>query len=145
MVSPASSDNSAPALTGASVVVLRPDAVLMVLRGHAPLEGLWSFPGGRAGPGESAETAARRELLEETGLRVERLVEVGAFQPSPDRSPLRLIVFAAHAPGGSPRAGDDALRAEFVPLSQVLARPVTPGAVGWVTRAILALSRPPLW
>ena len=34
--------------------------------GHLP--GEWEFPGGRINPGESAETAARRELTEETGL-----------------------------------------------------------------------------
>jgi len=144
MVPPANSDNSAPAPTGASVVVLRADAVLMVLRARAPLQGLWSFPGGRSEPGENAQATARRELLEETALSVERLIEIGAFRPAPDRSPLRLTVFAARAPSALPRAGDDALQAEFVPLSHVLLRPVTPGAVAWITRAILALSKPPL-
>jgi 8-oxo-dGTP pyrophosphatase MutT (NUDIX family) len=144
MVSPANSDNSATALTGASVIVLRPDAVLMVLRRRAPLEGLWSFPGGRSERGETPEATARRELLEETGLAVEQLVPIGAFQPAPERSLLRLTVFAARAPAASPRAGDDALQAEFVPLSHVLGRPITPGAIGWLTRAILALSNPPV-
>jgi 8-oxo-dGTP diphosphatase len=138
------SDNSAPALTGASVIVLRPDAVLMVLRRRAPLEGLWSFPGGRSEPGEAPDATARRELMEETGLSAGSLTMLGAFQPAPDRSPLRLTVFAARAPDGEPRAGDDALEAEFVPLSQMLGRPITPGAIGWVMRAILALSTPPL-
>lgn len=33
--------------------------------------GRWLFPGGRAKPGESARDAARREVREETGLRVD--------------------------------------------------------------------------
>jgi 8-oxo-dGTP diphosphatase len=37
------------------------------------LAGLWEFPGGKIDPGESAEAAAVRECLEETGLSVEPL------------------------------------------------------------------------
>lgn len=128
----------------ASVVVLRRDAVLMVLRGRAPFEGLWSFPGGRAEPGEAAEQTARRELLEETGLEVGGLTRVGAFRPGGHTSPLILTVFAARAAGGEPRAGDDALRAEFVPLGNVLSRARTAGSAGWITLALLALADPPL-
>ena len=116
----------------------------MVERAHAPLQGLWSFPGGRSEAGEEPEATARRELLEEAGLTVGSVTRIGAFQPAPDRSPLWLTVFAARAMDGDPHAGDDALRAEFVPLAKVLTRPITPGAVGWITRAILALSQPPL-
>jgi len=34
------------------------------------LAGLWEFPGGRIEPGETADRAAERECLEETGLQV---------------------------------------------------------------------------
>lgn len=143
MVASADSDNSA-APTGASVIVMRSDAVLMVLRARAPLANLWSFPGGRAEPGEDAEATARRELLEETGLTVGRLAMLGSFVPVPGRSALRLSVFAARAGVGEPKAGDDAAEAAFVPLAKVLTLPLTPGAPGWIARAILALSREPV-
>ena len=143
MVASTVSDKSLAAATGASVIVLGPGGVLMVERARPPLQGLWSFPGGRSEAGEDAEATARRELLEETGLGVGVLTRLGEFQPAPEK-PLRLTVFAARASVGSPRAGDDALRAEFVPLAEVLSRPLTPGAAGWITRAVLALSDPPL-
>src|SRR5690606_17890353 len=44
--------------------------LLLIRRGRPPGEGLWSLPGGRVEPGETDAEALRRELLEETGLRV---------------------------------------------------------------------------
>ena len=57
---------------------MKGDRVLLVRRGHAPLKGEWSIPGGALELGESLEDAIRREVLEETGLKVKvlRLVEV---------------------------------------------------------------------
>jgi 8-oxo-dGTP diphosphatase len=135
---------TASATEAASIVVLRRDAVLMVERARPPFQGLWSFPGGRAEPGESPEETVRRELAEETGLVVGALVRLGAFQPAPDTSPLVLTVFAARAGARVPWPGDDALRADFVPFPAVLGKARTAGAAGWIARAIVALSDPPL-
>jgi ADP-ribose pyrophosphatase YjhB (NUDIX family) len=126
------------------MIVLRRDAVLMVERSRDPSKGLWSFPAGRAEPGEDPEANARRELLEETGLVVGKIVRLGQFRPAGAPQAFRLTVFAARAGEGQPRAGDDAARAEFVPFSNVLNRPTTAGAAGWIARAIAALSDPPL-
>lgn len=55
----------------AVAIVIRDGKVLIGRRPeHVPLGGLWEFPGGKVGPGESAADAAVRECLEETGVKV---------------------------------------------------------------------------
>lgn len=49
-------------------VVVRDDKVLVV---HRPKYDDWTFPKGKAEPGESDEACALREVWEETGLRCE--------------------------------------------------------------------------
>lgn len=67
----------------------------------AHLGGLWEFPGGKLEPGEEPAVAARRELLEETGLAggaVEPLL-VHEFE-YPDRT-VRLHVYLIREPEGA--------------------------------------------
>ncbi len=83
--------------------------------------------------------------MEETGLKVGRLVRLGTHRPEPANPQNVIVVFAARTEDGDPLAGDDAARAEFVPFSAVLMRPLTAKAPGWIARAILALAKPPLF
>jgi 8-oxo-dGTP diphosphatase len=84
----------------------RPGLVL-VYRKNTPVG--WALPGGFVDLGESVETAAKREALEETGLRVGGLRLLGVYSdPKRDpRGPCVSIAFAAEA-SGVPKAGDDA-------------------------------------
>ena len=109
-------------LVGIGIVVLRPDAVLLVRRGRAPALGEWSVPGGAQRLGETAVEAARRELLEETGLTVGALhlvTHVDSIHHDPDgriRFHYTILDFAAHWQSGEPRAQGDVTDARFVPF-----------------------------
>lgn len=53
--------------------------VLLIQRGKSPFQGEWAFPGGFVNVGESPQSAASRELEEETGIREVHLEQLGAF------------------------------------------------------------------
>ncbi|MFE2936472.1 MULTISPECIES: NUDIX domain-containing protein [unclassified Streptomyces] len=95
--------------------------VLLVERGADPYEGHWALPGGFVLPRESAETAARRELAEETGLTggtagALHLEQLRTYT-DPDRDPRMRVVSVAYAalvPDlPEPRGGGDAAGARW--------------------------------
>lgn len=53
------------------------------------------FPGGLIDSGELPQEAAERELLEETGYHVEKLIDLGAFYPSFGSTNETIYLFAA--------------------------------------------------
>ena len=69
-------------IVGVGAVVLTEDGrVVLVKRGHEPLAGQWSLPGGTLEVGESLEAGVAREIREETGL----IVDVGPLVELFDR------------------------------------------------------------
>jgi 8-oxo-dGTP diphosphatase len=57
-------------LLAASVAIVRKTDLLLIQRNRPPSEGLWTLPGGRLEPGETAEQCAVREVREELGLEL---------------------------------------------------------------------------
>ena len=100
-------------MVGIGIVVLRPGGVLLVRRGRAPALGAWSLPGGAQELGETAEQAARRELLEETGLTVGPLLLAANVDSIHHDAEGRvqyhytILDFAAAYAGGDARPGGD--------------------------------------
>jgi ADP-ribose pyrophosphatase YjhB (NUDIX family) len=64
---------------GVGALIVENGRVALVKRGHAPLAGEWSIPGGILEVGETLREAAIREALEETCLHVEPQELLGVF------------------------------------------------------------------
>ncbi|MCG9972453.1 NUDIX domain-containing protein [Christiangramia crocea] len=60
--------------------------VLLIQRKKDPFKEQWALPGGFVEEGEDLETAAKRELKEETGVKIEAMQQVQAFG-KPGRDP----------------------------------------------------------
>jgi 8-oxo-dGTP diphosphatase len=70
--------------------------VLLVERTGPPYPGAWALPGGFLGPGEDLDAAARRLLVEETGLRPPGHLEQLRSYGRPDRDPRLRVVSVAY-------------------------------------------------
>jgi ADP-ribose pyrophosphatase YjhB (NUDIX family) len=113
------------------IVVIRDRKILLIERKNPP-EG-WALPGGFIDYGESAETAAVRELREETGLIASRIDLLGVYS-EPGRDPrfhTLSVVYLAQA-DGVVQAGDDAGRAEWFEFD------LLPGLIAFDHRRIIA-------
>jgi ADP-ribose pyrophosphatase YjhB (NUDIX family) len=112
-------------LVGIGVVLLKPDAVLLVRRAKPPSFGQWALPGGAQELGETAEAAARRELREEAGLEAGPMflaANVDSIHPDEAgrvRFHYTILDFAAAWIGGDPVPGGDVSDALFAPLDDL--------------------------
>ena len=51
-----------------AAIIYKDGAYFTTQRGYGEFEGLWEFPGGKIEPGESRESALKREIQEELGI-----------------------------------------------------------------------------
>ena len=111
-----------PAVTADVVAITKEKKpkVLLIQRGNEPYKGCWAFPGGFMEMDETTEECAIRELEEETGLKLDSMVQVGAYSKV-DRDPRgRTITIAYLAIVDEPLsviAQDDATMAEWFPIN----------------------------
>jgi ADP-ribose pyrophosphatase YjhB (NUDIX family) len=136
-------------------VVLDGSRVLLIKRGHAPLKGQWSLPGGGVETGETLEQAVAREVLEETGLTI----EVGPMVEVLDRISrdadgrvehhFVLIDFVGRPTGGVLAGASDADDAAWVELSDIARYDVAAVTVSVIQKAVTrgfdAGDRPLVW
>jgi ADP-ribose pyrophosphatase YjhB (NUDIX family) len=81
--------------------------IVLVQRDIEPGYGKWTFPGGFVERGETAEAAAEREVLEETGLEVRASSIVGLY--SYEGQIPAIAVFRADVTGGEPSPLDETM------------------------------------
>jgi 8-oxo-dGTP pyrophosphatase MutT (NUDIX family) len=83
----------------------------------------WELPSGLIDPGEAPETACRRELLEETGLRAEHVTYLGGLRPDVGRLEVTEHIFRVDATGPVPKfVPEPGVVVEYVPPDAVLER-----------------------
>lgn len=72
-------------IMGASIVPVLPDGRIVLVRRRD--NNRWGFPGGMVDWGEDIATTVHREMAEETGLQVVKILRLVGIYSSPERDP----------------------------------------------------------
>ena len=128
-------------MLGVGALIIEGDNILLVERGHEPLKGWWSLPGGVVETGELLEAAVRREVREETGLEIEIVCLIEVFERimrdgvGAIEYHFVLMDYLCRPAGGNLCAADDASRAAWVAKSELPNLKITEGTPGVIAKA----------
>ncbi|MFP4557714.1 MAG: NUDIX domain-containing protein [Bacteroidales bacterium] len=110
-----------------AVIFLKDDdstyKILLIKRKNPPFQGRYALPGGFPETDELLKNAAIRELQEETGLKMNELEQLAAFDKV-NRDPRDRNISIAYYGLTTPQnaklnAGDDAAEAHWIPLKNL--------------------------
>jgi 8-oxo-dGTP diphosphatase len=122
-------------------VVISDGRALLVKRGHPPLEGQWSIPGGTLELGETLTEGVRRELAEETGIevRVLDLIEVFERILHDETGKIQyhfvIVDYLCEIVSGQPRAGSDVVNLAWAAEGKLETFLLTPTATRVIRKA----------
>ncbi len=111
-----------PAVTVDAILVSPERKVLLIERGREPYLGKWALPGGFIDMDEELEAACKRELEEETLLKIEGLRQFkayGAVHRDPRHRTISVLFYAFTDNELIARAGDDAANAKWFPIDNL--------------------------
>jgi 8-oxo-dGTP diphosphatase len=122
----------------ASAVVMRGGAILLIRHTRGE-KSYWVLPGGHPHAGEVASAAVQREILEETGLRVDPGSVLFVWEAIAPRDERRIVevVFGAELPetNQEPQRASADEEPAFVPLEDLGSLPLYPPIAGYLRGA----------
>jgi 8-oxo-dGTP diphosphatase len=99
---------------GSAVLIQKKNKILLGVRDKEPNKGKWVIPGGKILPFEPFTVAAKREVLEETGLDLKIGKLIGIYEIIIPPLEHRIIIYSkAHANGGIPKPSSDIAELRF--------------------------------
>ncbi|ANP85741.1 NUDIX domain-containing protein [Rhizobium leguminosarum] len=125
---------------GVGLVILRDARILLYKRMRSPEAGYWNIVGGKVDHMEPAETAARREAEEETGLTIGSIERLGMTEQiiDADRQHWISILYLARDVEGEPQLTEPDKLSDFgwFPLTEL------PAPLSAFTKAAIAALSP---
>ena len=114
-----------PSVTVDSIIIKNNEQgkyILLIQRKHEPCAGLWAIPGGFVDMDELLETAAIRELKEETSVEIDSLTQFYTFDAL-DRDPrgrtLSVVFYGIIGHNPTIKAQDDAQNVAWFPINNL--------------------------
>lgn len=107
-----------PHLHGVSVLAFDGEGRLLLVR-HSYGPDAWAVPGGGCKRSEAPDVTARRELMEELGVEIARLILVAAIEETISGSPHTAHIFEARLSGEVRPDRREILEARYFALDQL--------------------------
>jgi 8-oxo-dGTP diphosphatase len=96
--------------------------LLLIKRGQEPFEKMWALPGGFVNLDETLEESCRRELFEETGLSVKKLIQFKTYDAiyrDPRHRTISVVFYAFIEKKEIVKGMDDASDADWFPIDNL--------------------------